>query len=91
MNKADLNWKTGIVTTWDIDEMDLANSIESQVDLLKEDLMQARFGSKIILDLGWHPEFNPQGHFVLSVIKSGDWENPILQLKFHGWQSFWTS
>lgn len=96
MNKSEINWKSGTVTGWDIDDLDLSKSIDSQIDLLKEDLMQVRFGNAIILNLGWYPEFNSQGQFVLSVVKGEDWndpkyedwENPILQFKFRDMAKF---
>lgn len=88
MKKSDIKWKNGVVTAWDIDELDLSKSVESQIYLLKEDLMQARFGDAIILDLGWYPEFDPRGQFVLSVVKEQEWENPILQLKFRELSQF---
>jgi len=88
MKKSDIKWKNGVVTAWDIDELDLSKSVESQIYLLKEDLMQARFGNGILLDLGWYPEFDPRGQFVLSVVKEQEWENPILQLKFREMSQF---
>jgi len=81
MKQADLQWKSGVVTFWDLDELNLSESIESQVEILKEDLMQVQYGDTV-LDLGWHPDFNSQGQFLLSVVKSRDWENPIWQVRF---------
>jgi hypothetical protein len=82
MKKSEINWKNGIVTAWDLDELDLTKCVESQINLLKEDLIQVQFRNAIILDLGWYPEFDPRGQFVLTVVRDQDWENPILQLKF---------
>ena len=48
---------------WDIGDLDLKKSVGSQIELLKEDLVQVEFGDDIILDLGGHPEFNPRGNF----------------------------
>jgi hypothetical protein len=39
MKKSEIKWKNGIVATWDIDDLDLNKGVESQVHLLKEDLM----------------------------------------------------
>jgi hypothetical protein len=88
MKKSEIRWENGVITSWDIDELDLDKSIESQVHLLKEDLMQARFGDGIILDLGWYPEFDPRGQFVLSVVREQEWGNPVLQLKFRELSQF---
>jgi len=88
MKKSEISWKNGVVTAWDIDELNLDKSIESQIDLLKEDLMQVRFGNTIILDLGWYPEFDPRGQFVLCVVREREWEKPIFQLKFRELSQF---
>jgi len=88
MKKTEINWKSGEVTSWDIDDLDIAKSIESQIALLKEDLFQVRFGKTVILDLGWHPEFNSQGQFVLSVVKQENWQKPIFHLQFRDMENF---
>jgi hypothetical protein len=82
MKKSELNWKNGEVMGWDLDDLNLSESAESQIDRLKEDLALVRFGNTILLGLGWLPEFNPQGQFVLDVVKFENWEKPVLQLKF---------
>ncbi|NRF95625.1 hypothetical protein HQN89_32865 [Paenibacillus frigoriresistens] len=48
----------------------------------KEDILQFEYEEKRTLDLGWYPEFNPQGKYKLVLIDSTnkeqpDWENPI--------------
>jgi hypothetical protein len=48
----------------------------------KEDILQLEYEEKRTLDLGWHPEFNPEGKYKLLLIDSTnkeqpDWENPI--------------
>ena len=78
---------------WSIDDLDLTKDLDSQIDILREDLMLVRFGKVIILDMGWYPEFNSSGQFVLSVVQcknnnSEDWENPILQVKFRDMNQF---
>jgi len=88
MKHSEISWKNGVVVAWDIDELDLSKNIDSQIHLLKEDLAQVEFGDTIILDLGWHPEFDLRGQFILSVVWKQDWENPVLQLKFHEFSQF---
>ena len=79
---------------WEIDDLDLSKNLDPQIeDFLREDLVMVQFGNSIILDLGWLPEFNPQGQFVLNVVKckygnSEDWENPVFQLKFRDTAKF---
>jgi hypothetical protein len=89
MKKSELNWKTGIVTLWEIDDLDLTQNVDSQIELLKEDLVHASFGASVVLDLGWYPEFSLRGQFGLVIVKltnekdfGHDWANPILELRF---------
>jgi hypothetical protein len=81
MTTSEINWRGGVVTYWGLDELDLQKDILTQIDLFKEDLAQVCYGNDIILDLGYYPEFEPHGRFVLKVAKSEDWENPILRLE----------
>lgn len=43
---------------------------------LKEDMLQASYESGYLLDVGWHPSFDPSGCFQIRVIKEFDWEEP---------------
>lgn len=88
MNRHDVNWKSGEVLSWDLDDLDLTKSIDSQIELLKEDLILVQFRNSITLGLGWLPEFNPQGRFVLDVVKSENWENPIKKIEFRNLADF---
>ena len=63
--------------------IDFTKPIKIQIDSLKEDLLQISFSENIILDLGWYPEYNIRGNFVLQIIKEYDWENPIYKKKIH--------
>lgn len=96
MNKNEINWERGNVTFWDLDNFDLDKSLHSQVLQLKEDLVQVEFRNGVVLDLGWNPEFNLTGQFVLTVVKfkneknptGEDWDSPILQIKFRDTAQF---
>ena len=81
MNKSEINWQGGVVTYWSLDELDIKKEILGQLDLFKEDLAQVCYENIITLNLGYYPEFHPQGRFVLEVAKSENWENPILRLE----------
>ena len=35
----------------------------------------------ISLDLGWTPEAEPEGSYKLTILKNGDWDNPLLYFK----------
>jgi hypothetical protein len=45
----------------------------------KEDLLQITFGDTYTIDVGWYPEFEPHGFFVISLIKDFNWQKPIMR------------
>lgn len=63
--------------------IDFSQPIKNQTDLLKEDLLQISLANDLILDLGWYPEHNIRGKFILQIIKEYDWENPIYKKKIN--------
>jgi hypothetical protein len=65
------------------DDFDLQTDIPliEQVDLLKEDLLQVTYDNNYLIDVGWYPEFDPQGMFGVSVIKDNDWSDPVIKKK----------
>jgi hypothetical protein len=83
MNKSEINWLGGVVTYWGLDGLQLKKDILSQLDLFKEDLAQVCYGNDITLNLGYYPEFQPHGRFVLEIAKAEDWEHPMLRLESH--------
>lgn len=45
---------------------------------LREDLLQLQHSSAdIMIDLGWYPDFDPSGHYVLRMIRDKNWEEPL--------------
>lgn len=48
-----------------------------QEHLLLEDLLQVEYCNGILLDVGWYPEFDVNGRFVVQIIKNKDWSSPI--------------
>ncbi len=59
-----------------------------QLHLLKEDLLQVEsLDGEYLLDVGWYPEFNATGQFIIMIIKKCNWENPILIRKTSDIQS----
>jgi hypothetical protein len=52
---------------------------KQQLDKLKEDLLQVNYNN-YLLDLGWYPEFDINGSFVVQLIYKYDWENPIYKM-----------
>ncbi|MTG98160.1 MULTISPECIES: hypothetical protein [Myroides] len=64
--------------TFDIlTQLDFTLSTKDVIDELKEDLLQAAFDNQIILDIGWYPEFDINGHFSVQVIANYNWEAPL--------------
>ena len=53
--------------------------LETQIDLLKEDLLQVCYDNNYLIDIGWYPEFDEEGAFRVYVIKDYQWDNPVVQ------------
>ena len=66
----------GKVTFDDLSELLSGKSLDTDIYLLKEDLLQVSYGSGYLLDVGWYPEFKLSGEFSIFVIKNEDWEHP---------------
>lgn len=61
---------------------DFSKSLKEQENCLLEDILQISFQNNILLDLGWYPELDFTGGFVLRVIKDYDWEKPLYKIEF---------
>lgn len=61
---------------------DFSKSLKEQENCLLEDILQISFQNNILLDLGWYPELDFNGRFVLRVIKDYDWEEPLYEIEF---------
>lgn len=48
-----------------------------QIENLNEDLLQVDFAGKYLLDLGWYPESDPDGEFVILLLQDNNWSMPI--------------
>lgn len=66
----------GTVTYNDFN-LNLAKPINSQTSFLKEDLLQIVFSNNYLLDLGWYPEGDINGNFVIQIVKDYDWDKPV--------------
>ena len=76
MKRTEINWRSGDVTFWDLDFLDVDIPLPEQLDDLKEDLAQARYDG-FVLDIGWFPSFSEQGTFIVRVVHESDWEAPL--------------
>lgn len=55
--------------------------IEEQWDNLHEDLIQVEYEGGLLLDIGWYPECDPTGRFIINLIKEYNWENPLKRIE----------
>ena len=71
-----------ILNKWNITYFEFSfNSnlaLTEQLDVLKEDLIQAENNNKI-LDVGWYPEFQANGNFMVCIVQDFDWDNLLFK------------
>jgi len=60
----------------ELSAIDFSQSIESQLMVLDEDLLQLSFKSGIIVDVGWYPAFETNGEFIINRIANACWDSP---------------
>ncbi len=75
--------KNGKVTYNDC-EIDPDLPFAQQELSFKHDLLQIKFDSAEIpytVDVGWLPEFDENGKFIIQVIKNYDWHKPVSRKK----------
>lgn len=75
-----LNILDGIITYNDFD-IDENRSFQAQEFSYKEDILQITFGERYTLDVGWYPEMNPEGYFVVKGIEDYDWMRPLITIR----------
>jgi hypothetical protein len=72
-----IDYKSGDITFVE-DGLSSDVDLNSQVDLLREDMLQVQYtGGVHLLDVGWYPSFDVSGSFSVSVIENYDWSSPI--------------
>lgn len=72
--------KYGKILYLDID-IDLEENFEDQKWSYKEDMLQIGFENIYIIDIGWTPEHESTGHFILTVVKDYNWHEPLVKIK----------
>lgn len=77
-----LNLIDGIITYNDFD-IDESIPFETQWYMYKEDILQVTFGERFILDVGFYPEGDPNGNFIVRAVIDNDWMNYLSQIKCH--------
>mgnify|MGYP006325867093 CR=1 FL=1 len=73
--RLDLSLLTGKITFNDLSRL-TDQPLPSQIDSLKEDLLQVEYGEHLLLDVGGYPEFDKSGAFQVMVIKGQNWDDP---------------
>jgi len=73
-----LQLKNGKVVYDDLN-INPALSFAQQKWSFKEDMLQIDFNNKYLIDVGWYPEFQENGAFLVIVIKDFDWENSLFE------------
>ncbi len=66
---------------WDHFDIDENSPLERQVDSLTEDMLQIGFGKRFAVDVGWRPDFETGGHFIVVAIQDCDWMKPVYENK----------
>lgn len=62
-------------------DIDLKKNFEEQKWSYKEDMLQIGFDDTFTIDVGWTPEHESNGHFVLTVVKNYNWYKPLVRTK----------
>lgn len=75
----DIKLRNDKILYLDID-IDLEKKFEEQLWSYKEDMLQIGYGD-YILDVGWLPEHDEKGSFILIVIKDFNWDKPVVTKK----------
>ena len=55
-------------------------AIEHQAHHLKEDMLQVEYPDGFLIDVGWYPSFDANGHFQIRVVRDYEWDLPALML-----------
>ncbi|MCA9596053.1 MAG: hypothetical protein KC776_22215 [Myxococcales bacterium] len=76
MNKLDFAFGSGIVRYCDW-RITPELPLQAQLAALKEDLIQVEYGDSVMVDVGWYPQGDPTGEFVVYVIAERKWNDPV--------------
>lgn len=77
MKQDSVDWRTGNIVFWDLEFLDTSRPLSEQLDDLKEDLAQVQYPKERVLDIGWYPSFAQDGEFVIRVVHTDDWDQPL--------------
>lgn len=74
------DFKSGMVI-YDEFSIDFDKPLVEQIYSLNEDIYLVKYMDKYLLDLGWYPEHNINGYFVVQIIYEEQWNKPIYYAK----------
>jgi hypothetical protein len=78
----DLAFITGEISHDDLSLL-ASEDLSTQAGDLKEDMLQVKYPSSILLDVGWYPSFDLDGLFQIRVIRDYDWNDPVFFFRSH--------
>ena len=55
-------------------------ALGDQTEHLVEDLLQVSYGDSVLVDVGWYPDSDPAGEFLVLVVVDRDWDQPAATL-----------
>jgi hypothetical protein len=61
--------------------IDESVSLKDQINLLHNKLLEIEWNNRFLLNVGWHPEKDLDGSFIVQVIKDRDWGDPVFRIK----------
>lgn len=73
-----IDFKAGKITYNEFN-IDFSKPFKTQLDCLAEDLLQVEYDDGYIIDLGWYPELDENGCFVVYVIRNFEWLMPLFE------------
>jgi len=79
VHPSDVDLRSGRVTQWQLDSLNANAPLDSQLDVLTEDLAQIEFGNGSLVDVGWYPECSRDGSFIVVAVRASDWDSPIFK------------
>ncbi len=72
----DIDFKSGKVIYNEFN-IDFSKPLKLQIYNLNQDLLQVEYKNNYILDVGWSPDFDVNGSFIIYIIKDYNWGNYI--------------
>ena len=74
-----LRIQTGWMVRWNnFTEYDMAVHGPEDAFELHEDLLQLfHEKARLTIDLGWYPSYDPEGHYLLLLVRDCDWDRPL--------------